>query len=221
MKLLLTCIFLNAALLLSAQEQWFRVGSIVPAPQLVLNKVIDFNKSQPNYSQLSLQEQEVYYYTNLARAYPNYFWDSVVNPILTAFPHLKGKYAKSLKADLDKIDSLPLLILQPKLIETAKNHANDMASAKGDYFSHSSTNGQTFQNRMRAAGINAYTAENISMGQQAIILSIVLLFLDIDIPNLGHRKALLSSQYTQMGIGVSYKNTQQFYIVQDLSSIFY
>jgi uncharacterized protein YkwD len=204
-----------------SQELWFQLGSKVPAPIIKLTAVEAFNAKQPNYNELNSQEKEVYYYTNVARTNPSYFLDSVVNPILVAFPHLKGKYANSLKSDLRKAGNLPFLKLQPKLNATAKAHANDMASATGDYFSHNSTNGQSFVDRMRKARINAYTAENISMGQQAVILSVVLLYLDIDVPDLGHRKTLLDPKYTQIGVGVSYKTQEQFYIVQDFSSEFY
>lgn len=205
----------------SAQEVWFTQGVVVPAPKVLVQEVINFNATQASYNQLNNEEKEVYYYTNLARQNPMYFWDSVVNPILIKFPHLKGWYSKSLKEDLEKAGKLPLLHLQPKLIKTAKAHASDMASAKGEYFSHSSTNGKTFNKRMADAGINAYTAENIAMGQQAVVLSVVLLFLDIDIPDFGHRQTLLSKQYIQIGVGVSYKTKDQFYIVQDFCGEIY
>lgn len=204
-----------------SQELWFKQGIVVPSPKSKLSEVEVFNTKQDCYKKLNSQEKEVYYYTNVARFNPTYFWDSIVNPILITFPNLKGKNANSLRADLQNTASLPLLKLQPKLNSTARAHAKDMASAKGDYFSHNSTNGQSFFDRMNKAKINAYTAENISMGQQAIVLSVVLLYLDIDVPDLGHRKTLLEAKYTQIGIGVSFKTKDQFYIVQDFSSEFY
>lgn len=221
MKTLITSLVLMICFLAKSQEVWFRVGAKVPSPKIKIEAIEKFNSQQINYAELTQHEQEVYYYTNVARNNPAYFWDSVINPILIAFPQLKGKNANSLKSDLQRVSQLPMFTLQSKLNATAKFHSNDMANAKGEYFSHNSTNGKSFVDRMKEAGINAYIAENISMGQQAIILSVVLLYLDIGVPDLGHRKTLLDAKYTQVGLGVSYKTNEQFYIVQDFSSEFY
>lgn len=189
----------------------------IPYPRLRVYAVDSFNTSSIYYSKLPSASKEVLYYTNLARYNPQYFWDSVVTPILVAFPELKGKNAQSLLRDFKISGPLPMFSLHPKLINAAQFHSADLANT--GTFSHSSSNGDDFVKRLTKFGVtNTYAAENISNGQQAIVLSIVLLYLDIGIADLGHRKTLLSKQYSLIGLGYATHPTQGFFITQDFSS---
>ena len=190
----------------------------IPKPTKRLASVENFNAQLPLFSSLSLQEKEILYYTNVARSQPKYFWDSIVQPILKTFPSLVGKNSQSLYKDLINTGSLPMFGLHNSLIQAARFHSNDLAST--GVFSHTSSNGKSFIERMESFGVkNTYAAENISMGQQAILQSIVLLYLDIGIPDLGHRKTLLSTNYTLIGIGYTTSKDGSFYITQDFSSV--
>ncbi len=190
---------------------------LVSLPKTRITKVDSFNSIQPLYASLSPQEQEILYITNVARSKPMFFWDSMVKPILNAFPTLVGKNSKSLYQDLVSTGSLPMFSLHNYLVNAARFHSNDLAST--GVFSHSSSNGQHFSQRLESFGVkNTYSAENISMGQQSILQSSVLLYLDIGIPDLGHRKTLLSKQYSLIGIGYTKSKDGSFYITQDFSS---
>lgn len=219
-----TCLFLTIILLTQTCfcqfSQTILENKIVRKPINRIAFVDSFNKVQPLYASLTNEEKEIVYYINVARSQPKYFWDSVVVPILTVFPNLVGSNSKSLYKDLMQKGSLPMFSLHHSLMNAAKFHSDDMA--KTGLFSHSFSNGTNFIERLQSFGIkNTYAAENISMGQQSIIQSIVLLYLDIGIPDLGHRKTLLSTNYTLIGVGYTATKDGSFYITQDFSSTIY
>lgn len=180
------------------------------------DEVVNFNKSQPGYSKLNNREKEYYYWINYSRINPKRFWDSICAPIIKQQPALKGKYATSLKANLIAIATLPLFRLNDTLIKTAGNHALDIAKAKRG-ISHNSTNGQTFPERMKAAGIKTCAGENIGMGPDDMIMALFLLYLDQGLPSLGHRKALLNTSYLSIGVGVEQQDKSYIINVQDFS----
>ena len=188
----------------------------VPLPTSVDSAVIFWNSQQPDYSKLSEPVKEWYYWTNYARKNPRLFWDSAAAPIIKAFPELSGKYSASLKEELYKGAPLPLFSLNPILIRTAQSHATDIAISNSKP-SHNSSNGDDFAFRMKRAGIIHCAAENISLGNHSILLSLVLLFLDIDLPALGHRKNLLNPSFSDLGIGVSVFKDSSLFSVQDFS----
>jgi hypothetical protein len=49
-------------------------------------------------------------------------------------------------------------------------------------------------------------------------MSLVLLYIDYGLPNLGHRKSLLNADYVETGVGVSpYGDTDSIFIVEDFA----
>jgi len=188
----------------------------VPVPKTVDSTILHWNAQEPGYSKLSEPVKQWFYWTNYARKNPRQFWDSAVAPIIKAFPELSGKYSASLKEELFKGETLPLFSLNPILIRTAQSHATDIAISNNKP-SHSSSNGDDFAFRMKKAGIIHCAAENISLGNHSILLSLVLLFLDIDLPALGHRKNLLNPNFSDLGIGVSVLKDGSLFSVQDFS----
>jgi Cysteine-rich secretory protein family len=189
-----------------------------PVPQPVLrDSVVDqWNKSTRYYKTLSAEAQDILYWTNYSRRNPKRFWDSVVAPIIQRFPELKGVESASLQTDLYRTVPLPLFKLNEALIKTAQDHSDDMALHNAEP-SHSSTNGQTFQDRMRMARIKYCANENLSLGSHHILISIVLLYLDIRLPELGHRKTLLNPSLTEIGIGYAIYSKDQFFMVKDMA----
>jgi len=171
-------------------------------------------KTSANFSELSAEEKEWFYWTNYSRMRPKAFWDSVVVPILKTYPNLVSSYTASLKSDLYKTPSLTLIVPQKKLLELARGHANDLARKKAPP-SHSSTNGNSFQERMLKAGVIRCAGENISFGPANAVLALVFLYIDERLPDLGHRKSLLTPTYTQMGIGISTYPDNQVMVIQD------
>jgi len=189
----------------------------IPKPTVLDSKIVLWNQSQDNFNKLAATAKDFFYWVNYSRANPKRFWDSVVVPILETFPSLKSSYSESLKQDLYNQAELQPLKLNSNLLQTAQSHATDIGTHKGKP-GHTSTDGRTFIDRIKAVGIKDCGGENVSIGDVDPVLSIVLLYIDYGIPTLGHRKALLNPNYVETGIGVStYGNDGSIFIVQDFS----
>ena len=188
----------------------------VPTPITRDKAILEWNRSFPAFASLNIREQECLYWVNLARKNPPFFCDSVLNPILQAFPTLRGREATALRKDLLAAGSLAMFSPHALLNKTARAHATDIARNKTP-ISHSSTNGNSFADRMRLSGINTCAGENISLGNQGVLLSVVLLYLDMNLTPAAHRQTLLSKQYTQVGLGCVDYDSDNFFLVQDFS----
>lgn len=163
------------------------------------------------------EEKEFIYWTNHARLFPQSFRDSILVPFLELQPKLKGLYANSLLKDLLEQKPLPFLEPNPLLTETARAQATDLARLKNGTISHNSKSGQSFPSRMKSKGIKYCYAENIAESPQTSLVALLLLYLDINVPGLGHRFNLFNSSYTQMGVGASKRTNQQLVVVQDFA----
>lgn len=185
-------------------------------PTVVDTSVKNWNAAQPGYNSMNEEAKELYYWTNYARVNPRRCWDSLVMPVLNAYPELKGTYATSLKNDLLLNKPLPFLSLNASLLRIAQSHADDIKE-NNIKPGHVSTDGRTFSSRFKAIGLSNCGGENISFGDTRVPFLLVLLYLDYNLPGLGHRKALLSEAYTEIGIGAApIKNNQKFF-VQDFA----
>ncbi len=178
--------------------------------------IVNWNSSFKGYEELSQQEKDIFYWTNYSRKNPVKFWDSVVMPLISIYPQLSGKYAASLKADLFRSGSLPMFSLNSTLNSTARAHAIDIAG-KSATVSHTSTDGTSFSNRLQNAGIKYCGSENMSVGSGDVVLSLALLYLDIGLEDLGHRKTLLNPTYVEMGVSSAKYGISQTFFVQDFS----
>jgi hypothetical protein len=188
----------------------------VPTPITRDRSILEWNRSFPAFASMDTREQECLYWVNLARMNPQFFCDSVLNPILQAFPTLRGRESAALRKDLLDAGSLAMFSPHALLNKTARAHATDISRQKAP-ISHSSTNGNSFADRMRLSGINTCAGENISLGNQGVLLSVVLLYLDIGLTPAAHRQTLLNKQYTQIGLGCMDYDADNFFLVQDFS----
>lgn len=168
------------------------------------------------FEALSDEQKEWFYWTNLSRQKPIFFYDSVVQRILKLYPNLESNYTKSLKKDLYSLQPLELIIPNNNLLILAQGHADDLNRYKKTP-SHNSSNGQSFQQRMTKNQINRCAAENISYGPSNAVMALVLLYIDEGLPDLGHRKNLLSSNYVEMGVGISKYPGNTVLVVQDFA----
>ncbi|MDD2794131.1 MAG: CAP domain-containing protein [Sediminibacterium sp.] len=173
-------------------------------------------ETYPAYKKASHQEKELIYWTNYARLYPVPFRDSALIPFIKSQPSLQNNnYTKSLIQTLDQNQALPFLAPNLQFAGVAANHANDIYQNKGR-ISHHSSNGTSFANRMRNAGITQCASENISSGKEDALVALMLLYLDIGVPDLGHRKNLLNPAYTEIGVGVVRLEDGRYLMVQNL-----
>lgn len=205
-------------LILSAQMNSVQLeAKPIPKPTKLDTAVFNWNARQPGYTNLNQQGKDFLYWINYSRANPKRFWDSVVAPVIKAFPNLQSSYSQSLKLDLYKSPALPLLRLNPILIKTSQAHATDIGLKKAQP-GHTSTDGRSFVDRIKGAGITRCAGENISLGDVDVLMSVVLLYIDYNLPQLGHRKTLLNAEYVETGIGISpYGDTGSIFIVEDFA----
>lgn len=188
----------------------------IPEPTLHDSTVENWNRSQPGYERLPEPAKQLLYWTNYSRNYPIKFWDSIVTPILRLFAPLQVAEAEGLQKELYQIQPLPMLVLNQQLVVSAQNHSNDIAQMNATP-SHTSTNGTNFSTRMKQAGIRYCATENIAVSSQSVLLSVILLYLDIGLPELGHRKALLNPDLREIGVGSALYNKDQVFLVQDFA----
>ena len=205
---------------LSGKSQQTLILKQTPAASLTAtdSTVLNWNKSQPAFDRLSEEERLFYYWVNYSRLNPVAFFDSVVAPVVKTYTELKGKNYSSLEVDLKAIQTLPLFNLNNGLIGMAASHAEHITS-NNEKPSHTAANGETFDERFKKFNLKNCGGENIGFGggDTDPVLILVLLYLDINVPELGHRKALLNSSYINTGIAIrKYANGNTF-LVQDFA----
>lgn len=188
----------------------------IPEPTTKDTAVENWNRSQPGYEKMPAQAKELLYWTNYARRNPEKFWSEAIQPILKAFPTLDGAEAKSLKTDLIRTGALPMFTLNELLLATSQSHADDIGHRHAP-LSHNSSDGSDFGTRMKRARIKYCANENISLCSQTVLLSTALLYLDIGVPGMGHRKALLDPALREIGIGSASYGKDQYFLVQDFA----
>lgn len=98
------------------------------------------------------------------------------------------------------------LTVDDRLTTSAQRHSSDMATRK--YFSHTTPDGVSFDQRIRAAGYPSPAAENIAKGQRTAA-QVMAGWMDSS----GHRANILNCSYKKIGVGVDtngYLWTQNF-----------
>ncbi len=186
----------------------------VPLAKINLELLNQLEKS-PNYLSSSDLEKDFIYWTNFARLNPKSFCDSVLIPFLNEQPSTKGEAANQLIKELNRGKELPILLPDVILSHSSREHAKDLSNRKGE-ISHSSKGGNSFYQRMKKAGVLSCAAENISLGQEDQLVALLLLYLDIGLPDAGHRKNLLNPNFIRMGVSVhKLKNSDQYITVQN------
>lgn len=175
-------------------------------------------EADPYFNTLNANQQETIYWLNYVRRNPKGFHDNILIPFLEQFPEAKSSYSKSLSADL--LAMAPVAILYPteKLTKVATEHAADLGR-HGAGISHSSTSGQSFQQRMNKAGFFSTAAENIFEGKRSPLEAVLFLLIDTGVKNVGHRKNILSKDMKY--VGVSFYpikgRPNMYFMVQDFS----
>lgn len=215
MKHIVLPLFLFVGLISRSQEMLhFKEATVrYPSHDLTVNT---WNKNQTGFSTLKTSEREFFYWINYSRVDLHRFFDSVVIPIVGIYPQLKGDNLESLRKDLEHTPSLKLLGLNLDLTKMAKEHALDIVK-NGSKPSHNSTNGDSFAERFKQKNLKNCGAENLSFGSGDAAFSLVLLYLDINVQDLGHRKTLLNPNYTETGIGAETYKDGSIFIVEDFA----
>ena len=180
--------------------------------------VQSFCESQPLYSKLSVADKELYYWINYSRVHPKKFFDSVAVPIIASMQEIKtnNRYYTSLRTDMYKQPATSMYRLNDTLITLATKHNNYLFKTFPN-LSHDGANGVTMQSRFVKAGLTS-GAENIGLGMHNTLYTLVLLYLDIDVPSLGHRKTFLNADYTSIGLNSTKVGSNNILSVIDFSN---
>jgi uncharacterized protein YkwD len=101
----------------------------------------------------------------------------------------------------------------PQLRAAAFGHSDDMA--KNNYFDHTSRDGRTFTDRIRAAGFTGGSswAENIAFGQPTAA-SVVQGWMNSS----GHRANIMNCRFNLIGVGAAKSSSGRIYWTQDFAA---
>ena len=100
------------------------------------------------------------------------------------------------------------VVLDPRLTAAAAGHAQDMAT--NNYFSHTSRDGRTFVDRIKAQGYPVPRSENIAAGQPTVTA-----VMDAWMASAGHRANILDCSAVAMGAASANGGSYGIYWVQD------
>jgi uncharacterized protein YkwD len=109
-------------------------------------------------------------------------------------------------------NSLVAYTLNPQLAQAAQRHANDMAC--NNLFAHNGSDGSTPQTRVAATGYAAsVVTENVYGSYPPLTADQVVNWWKLDKTDINHNKNLISTQYTEIGIGYAFFNNFGYYAV--------
>jgi uncharacterized protein YkwD len=100
------------------------------------------------------------------------------------------------------------VVLDPRLTAAAAGHAQDMAT--NNYFSHTSRDGRSFVDRIKAQGYPVPRSENIAAGQPTVTA-----VMDAWMASAGHRANILDCSAVAMGAASANGGSYGIYWVQD------
>ena len=140
----------------------------------------------------------------------------------TSYEDMKSSgnsYMKSLRADLDKVKDLPMLMPDEGLYKAAKSHAKD--TGKNGLVGHTSSDGTAFSKRLPkfVKGWNRL-AENCSYGYDNAAQIVGQLLLDEDVPSLGHRKSIINPELEYIGVSIQTHSKYRYNCVMDFCAKF-
>lgn len=173
---------------------------------------------------LTDEEKKTIMLVNLARLdgkkyLQTYFQEYTKSTAYEKMRSSKNKYTVSLKADLDKVKNLPMLLPDEGLYKAAKYHAKD--SGKNGLVGHTSSNGNIMSKRVPkyVQGWNRI-AENCSYGYDTGVNIVGQLLEDDNVPTLGHRKSILHPELEFIGVAIAPHSKYRFNCVMDFCAKF-
>ncbi|MCQ2974159.1 MAG: CAP domain-containing protein [Bacteroidales bacterium] len=183
------------------------LGSIMSNSQAQIKRDIRWNENEFNKANtakdvayLSENEKSVICLCNLARSNGKLFASTYLKDYAEK-NSLNSEYVQSLYNDLENVNNLPMLIPNEELSEAAANHASDIG--KNGKIGHNSSDGKDLSSRFEKYFEKGNIFENCSYGKSEPIEIVMQLLIDENVTNLGHRKSILSSQYSSVGVSIA------------------
>ena len=155
---------------------------------------------------LSSEEKNIILYINLARTQPQWFVQRYFN---TEQVDTLQSYVSSLRLQLNHMSPKPLVYPDKKLFKIARGWARE--AGKKNHTGHLG-----FSGRARRYSKSKPMAECCSYGYSTGLEIVLQLLIDDQVPQLGHRKALLSD-FTLVGPSIQPHRGYDFNAVLDFS----
>ncbi len=109
-------------------------------------------------------------------------------------------------------NNLVAYTVNPQLTQAAQAHANDMAC--NQLFYHNGSDGSTPQTRVAASGyVASKVTENVYGSYPPLTPDGVVTWWKNDKTDLNHNKNLISTDYTEIGVGYAFYNNYGYYVV--------
>jgi len=144
---------------------------------------------------LSQTEKDIIWILNLVRLNPTLFLNSVLlNPLSSVYKEKKSRssYLNSLIEDLKVLQSNPIALTpDSNLFISAKCHAFE--SGKSGYVGH---------DRKKKTCKKDFYGECCYYGLEDAFVVVISLLIDENVRSLGHRKIMLSNEYTLIGVSL-------------------
>ena len=168
-----------------------------------------------NHRPLGAQPDQVLALMNEARTDPQGFLTHRLLPFVKEKRLEDNRYAQSLIEELKSAKKINPLNSSPVLEKLARAHAQDMGSH--GKVGHSSSNGMSFENRVRKKIKTGMIAENCDYGNSEPLDIVMSLLIDDGITSLGHRKNILHPDLKSVGIAIEEHKTYGMNCVMDFS----
>lgn len=157
--------------------------------------IIPFISLSSFSQEATAHEREILEIINKVRANPQAFLEEVVTPYIKLHDLNSSRYARSLMRDLRDQEAVTPLKIDSSLQKMAKSFA--IRSGRRGQYGHNQYN-QRFD---RYGSHLAYDGENIQYGLKDPTAIVLDLLIDEGVPSLGHRKNILSPEFSVIGIG--------------------
>lgn len=194
---------------------WILTGTPLTAGQATVKHGVSDSLEETTRDEA--MEQALWELVNQLRANPARFYHQVIEPYLhteTAI-HFSSHTVHSLRKEMLQSPPLPTLQSEERLRQTALLLAKDLVAHQQGRLSHTMSNGTSFAQRFRAAGMGC-GAENLYTGLHRTAEQVLADWLiDEGVPGYGHRHNLLNPQYRSTGIVVLRNRKGQIWVVQD------
>ena len=191
------------------------IFSIIQAQSKIPKDLLNKANTAKDVSYLTDDEKEVIMYMNLARIDGSWFVKNIIDKDDSNLHSEKN--IKSLKKDLNNTKDLTPLKPGKGLSEAATVHAKDMG--KSGSIGHQSSDGTSTFVRVKKYAKGGYMGENCSYGPSDPLAIVLQLLVDDGVPSLGHRKSILSKNYTYVGVAIEPHKVYGYNCVQDFSDL--
>ncbi|MEI6816800.1 MAG: CAP domain-containing protein [Bacteroidota bacterium] len=160
---------------------------------------VKYQNAKPSGSDyMTALENDVIYYTNLARMNPKLFGETYLKKYLDSTKKYDS-YSNTLIAELKAMKPLPPFKTDKILYDEAMKHAKDMG--KSGKVGHNSSSGTSYLDRVKLLRKTYFgIAENCNYGYSTALDITLGLMIDEGVPDHGHRKNMFHEKLNLLGV---------------------